>query len=156
MKTNLRQDTVTGYLHWIVGPRAGKRAGSLSKDGYRRVYICGKTYPEHHVAWILAYGKWPDGTIDHINGNRSDNRLDNLRESDPLEQMRNRAIPRNNTSGVHGVTMHKLANRWQSSIQIKGKYIHLGLFDNLADAEKERKSAEDRFGFHANHGRKNT
>lgn len=154
MLEDLRLDPETGFLFWTGGARKGRRAGSVDKYGYRQIGLEGRVLREHRVVWRIFHGAWPVGSLDHINGNRQDNRPINLRESDPVSQMQNRAMPISNTSGVQGVTKHKATGRWQAFIQAKGKFIHLGLFSEISDAAKARRDAEIKFGFHQNHGRK--
>lgn len=155
MFDELRLDPETGYLYWNMegAKRHGKRAGCLNQYGYRKVGVRGKLYLEHRVVWLKTYGEWPSATIDHINGIYDDNRPANLRLASMLDQSRNRSRQANNTSGVHGVTWHKQCGRWQAAIRIKGRYIHIGLFDDLEEAAKARAAAERELGFHENHGR---
>lgn len=58
----------------------GERAGALAEDGYRYITIDGQQYPEHEVAWLYVHGQWPDGELEHIDGNRANNRIENLKE----------------------------------------------------------------------------
>lgn len=129
------------------------RAGCPDKYGYRKIGVSGEIYLEHRVVWRIATGKWPAGTIDHINGVKNDNRPCNLREIEIGDQAMNRPIPRNNTSGVHGVTWHKKTGKWQAGIGLKRRHIYLGLFSDLASAAAARHEAEKKYGFHENHGR---
>lgn len=153
MINNLHLDIQTGFLTWLSGSRKGKRAGSLDRYGYRQMGLNGKVVRAHRVVWFIFHGGWPEGSIDHINGDRDDNRPSNLRLSNPTGQMQNRAMPSSNTSGVHGVTWHKSCGKWQASISVNNKYIHLGLFSCIDQARSARVSAEKKYGFHDNHGR---
>lgn len=151
--TDLRLDLATGIVYWASGHRAGREAGCKMGNGYRVITLERKMIYSHRIVWMLTYGEWPTRSIDHINGITDDNRPENLRESSPAEQMHNRALPKSNTSGVHGVTLHKQTGKWQASIKVHGKFIYLGIFDDLADAAHVRRNAEQQHGFHANHGR---
>lgn len=91
--------------------------------------------------------------VDHINGNRADNRTCNLRLADCTDQMKNRAMPSNNTSGAHGVTLHKKSGMWQALIGVRGNSIYLGLYETIELAAEARALAESKYGFHENHGR---
>ncbi len=104
----------TGYLY-----RDGKRAGyrfSSADNTYRSIQIKGKSYREHRVIWLYVYGEWPKGCIDHIDGNRSNNRVSNLRDVSYLENQKNRKLNANNSSGMPGVTWNKPSKSWRVSI----------------------------------------
>ncbi|WP_181425564.1 HNH endonuclease signature motif containing protein [Methylobacterium sp. B4] len=134
----------------------GKFAGRLvetSDKRYARIAIFNRRYYAHRVAWALQTGAWPTREIDHINGNKKDNRLANLREVAELENSRNQPLRKANTSGVHGVRWKEQINRWIAFIGIDGKFIHLGNFLTRAEAIAARRQAEAKAGFHRNHGR---
>lgn len=131
---------------------AGDIAGTASSQGYRYIKIKQKRFAEHRLAWMYVYGEFPRGEIDHINGNRSDNRLTNLRVVTRAENCRNLARRSDNTSGHIGVSWNKAMSKWAARIAVGGKHRALGLFVNLADAISARKAAERDIGFHANHG----
>ena len=86
-----------------------------------------------------------DIVIDHINHKRNDNRKENLRKSTISENMRNVKVKSNNTSGYTGVVWNKVRNKWMSRITFKKKKIFLGYFDNIEDAVKARKNAEEKY-----------
>ena len=87
------------------------------------------------VAWAITHGHWPSNDIDHINGDRSDNRLRNLREATRSENLCNKGQQRNNTSGQKGVWWNKSANRWEASIGKGGRVRYLGRFSSLSEAK---------------------
>jgi hypothetical protein len=149
----LRLDPLTGYLFWTYAARRNQRAGTVNADGYRVLQVRRREVLAHRAVWFLYYGHWPRTQLDHINGDRDDNRPVNLREATAVQQMQNRAMPKSNTSGVHGVTWNRVAGKWQASIKVSGKNHHLGVFHNIEDAATARRNAELRFGFHPNHGR---
>lgn len=122
---------------------------------YKKVWIDGKNQYLHRVLWEEANGPIPEGMqIDHINGDRYDNRLENLRVVTRQENMRNARRSCSNTSGVTGVSWNKRDQKWQAKIyDDNGKQVHLGFHANLDDAVAARKEAEERLGYHANHGR---
>lgn len=141
-----------GHPQWD-GQNANSEALASVFRGYKRGKVFGVNHRAHRVAWALYYGEWPKGQIDHINGNRSDNRIENLREVTNQENAKNkRHIPC--ASGYTGIKVCHRSKRWRAVIKVDGKHLSLGHFDNLSDAIKARKDAERRFGFHPNHGRK--
>lgn len=133
---------------------AGKEAFTATDTyGYKFGAIFGKTYRAHRVIWALTFGDWPNGQIDHINGNRSDNRIENLRVVSNAENQRNSKIRSTNTSGAAGVSWNKQRAKWQARITVDCKRMHLGYFDSLDEAKTARIKAELRYGFHANHAK---
>lgn len=133
---------------------AGREAfGTMWPNGYKAGHIFSRTYLGHRVAWALANNCWPNHQIDHINGNRSDNRLCNLREATPAENQRNVKQRNDNTSGAKGVDFQKSHGLWRARIVHNKRRIDLGKFNNLDDAISARKAAERQYGYHENHGR---
>jgi len=128
--------------------RKGQEAGNFCKNGYRRVRFDGEPYQTHRIIWKLLYGEDP-AEIDHINGNRSDNRITNLRSVCHYENMRNMKKMPSNSSGVTGVFWCKDRSKWGAFIGKK----NLGRFDRFEDAVAARKQAEEEYGYHPNHGR---
>lgn len=132
---------------------AGKPAfASPSGNGYLKGLFLGKRYYAHRVAWAITYGAWPK-IIDHINGNRSDNRIVNLRSVDSVDNSRNSSRPITNSSGVVGVRWSKPCGKWSARIMVNKSEKHLGVFEKFEDAVAARKRAEQAFGYHQNHGR---
>jgi len=131
--------------------RKGDVAGSNDGAGYIRISIDKAHYRAHRLAWLYVHGKWPN-EIDHINHNRSDNRIINLREVVRHENAKNASFNSANTSGVTGVSWNKRAEKWEAYISDKTKRIKLGMFDSLIDATLVRERAEWQYGYHKNHG----
>jgi hypothetical protein len=171
----LDYDPETGALTWRArGPEmfkpairpaktraakwSAKNAGKLALtadngDGYLIGRVYGSNHRAHRVIWAMHYGAWPAGDVDHINGNRKDNRIVNLRAATKGENARNAAKRRDNTSGACGVSWHRHSGKWMARIKMDGKSIFLGRFTNLEDAVKARKMAEARIGgFTERHG----
>lgn len=146
----LRYDTESGELFWLVnrraGARMGGRAGTIVHDGYRVITINGRKYSAHRLAWFLAHGAWPRNYIDHINGVRDDNRLNNLRDVSASVNSQNlRGVTRRNVStGFLGVTQHKLLKKFQSQITCNGKTHYLGLFSSAEAAHSAYLEAKRR------------
>jgi hypothetical protein len=131
---------------------AGKRAGSRHNCGYRSIVIRNAKYLEHRLVWLCVYGDWPD-TVDHINGVRDDNRVENLRSVSKAENARNCALSKKNTSGVLGISFVSKIGKWEAHIRVGGKKRRLGQFINKEDAIAARGLANRKYGFHPNHGR---
>ena len=167
-------DQNTGTLVWKSRPRrhfssdracsisrklfAGKKAGSFSYDSngfptHVKVIFRGHRYNAHRIVWAMHYRQWPIGNIDHIDGCKANNKIQNLRIATQQENSRNSRKPIDNTSGVLGVYWHKAACKWYASIGVCGATKYLGMFPNKESAIIARKNAEKFYGFHKNHGR---
>jgi hypothetical protein len=133
---------------------AGKRAlTSLTADGYHAGEIWCIGHKASRVAYALSNGEWPMGCIDHINGNRGDDRIVNLRDVSRLDNQRNMKTPSHNTSGYIGVSKYGRNGKWRVNIKCHRKQIHIGVFESLKEAVKARLDAQRTMGFHTNHGR---
>ena len=118
------------------------------KDGRRISYLA------HRVAWLLYYGVDPgDLEIDHIDQDPSNNRISNLRVVNHKDNSMNQGKSKNNTSGITGVCWHKVACKWRVYISNHGEPQYLGIFTDKFEAICARKSAENRLGYHENHGK---
>jgi len=151
-------DPDTGRLVWKRPRgrmRSGEEAGCNSGRGYIVLRIDGRMHYAHRVAFLWAHGYLPE-EVDHINGDRSDNRRSNLRASTRPENSKNASRAANNTSGVPGVLWREHARKWTARIKVNQKNYYLGCFEQKADAIAARKSAEARFGFHTGHGKEAT
>lgn len=133
-------------LRWNVR-YAGKEAFTAIRDGYKCGAIHNVGYQAHRVIWAMVYGDWPEDQVDHINGNRSDNRISNLRQADGFQNSQNAKTRSDNTSGYPGVTFFKGRNQWTARICVNGKKIHLGYFSTAEKATEARKEAEKVHGF---------
>lgn len=130
LKSLVRYDPATGYFYRPL--RHGeKRAGSVA-HGYRYIYIDGKRYAEHALAWLYVYGEWPT-ELDHINRVKGDNRIANLRIASRAQNAANIASRRSNIP--KGVGWHAAARKWRAYITVNGKFYHLGCFIDM-DAAK--------------------
>src|SRR5687768_11990186 len=116
----LDYNPATGDLQWgrcrPPRHRRGDPAGRRDRYGYLNVSIDGRAYKAHRVVWLLEHGTWPAEQLDHINGQRSDNRIANLREAGYQENGQNRALQRNSTSGYPGVSWCPERGRWRAQI----------------------------------------
>lgn len=120
---------------------AGKEIRNLDKSGYLNLYILKKRLYAHRVAFKIVHGFDPN-LIDHINRNRADNRIQNLRDASHFSNGRNRNANINNTSGAAGVYFAERDQVWRSRISYDGKRICLGDFKDFDEAVAARKKAE--------------
>ena len=136
LRERLHYDPDTGIFTWLVRKttkvQIGDRAGSLSAQGYRQIMIDGVNYLEHRLAWFMSKGYWPV-EVDHINRDKTDNRLINLRECTRTENALNRPST--------GVYQDKRTGRWIAQITISGKGKHLGSFSTKEKAAEARAQA---------------
>jgi DNA-dependent RNA polymerase auxiliary subunit epsilon len=134
----LHYDPETGGFTWLVAnsnrAKAGARAGGFKPDGYRHIRINGKLHYEHRLVWLHVHGAMPTKFIDHIDGDPSNNRLENLREATNAQNNANKRKHRDNTSGRKGVSWHAGGKKWHARISVNNKAIHIGYFDKLEDA----------------------
>jgi hypothetical protein len=135
--------------------KEGDLVGCVDKStGYVRASVKNKRYYVHRIIWEMYNGTMPEGMqIDHISGIRSDNRIENLRVVTHTINMRNQKKYATNTSGVTGVCWSKKSSKWRAHIKVNNKKIHLGYFEDWFEAVCARKSTENKYGFHENHGR---
>jgi len=147
----------SGLFYWIedIGKRIkkGDIAGT-TVHGYIKISHKKKQFNAHRLAWYMTFGSIESGIeIDHINHNRSDNRIDNLRIVRQQDNQKNRTKPITNTSGTVGVYWRKNRKVWVATITVARQFIYLGYFPRYSDAVNARKNAEVLYGFHENHGK---
>lgn len=155
LKELLLYDADDGRFYWKVkvkGRQIGWQAGSFDAHGYGQIRIDGEIYKEHRLVWLYVTGSWPKDQIDHQNHDRRDNRFENLCEASNVTNHLNRPMQATNTSGFVGVSFCKRTNRFAAYITIRGKQNKLGRFEKLEDAIDARKAANEKYGFHKNHG----
>ncbi|WP_454731480.1 MULTISPECIES: HNH endonuclease [Cupriavidus] len=148
IRRTLRYEPGTGRLIRLKrcgAYRAGTVAGTRHCHGYVQVSFRGRFYLAHRLAWVLTYGEWPAMEIDHINGDKQDNRLANLRLVTRAMNQQNhrRARKDNHSCGLLGASNTK-SGRWQSKIQLNGKTIYLGTFDTAELAHQAYVDAKRR------------
>lgn len=118
---------------------------------YIRLQLFGRLYMAHRIIWFYVHGVWPK-YIDHIDGNGMNNKLCNLREVDIQENLKNKRIYTKNTTGVSGVVYLEKTNNYKVDIVINKQKIYLGRHASIFEAACAKKSAENKYGFHENHG----
>lgn len=134
----LRYEPATGNFFWVHRDthksKLGKQASIIRSHGYLSVCIDSVYYYTHRLVWMYVNGRMPD-VIDHINGNKQDNRIENLRSVDQKTNAENVVKPRkHNKSGLIGA--YKAKNKFKSKIKIDGKYVYLGMFETPEDASQ--------------------
>jgi hypothetical protein len=113
-----------------------KETGSKRGDGYISVSCKGRLYYAHKLAWLYCYGEYPLSDVDHINGNRADNRISNLRLATRSQNVLNSDMKSNNKSGYKGVSWDKAKRRWRVCCSVSGKNVHVGYFRDLVKASQ--------------------
>jgi len=147
-------DRDTGKLYWKVDRYSnkvkGKEVGNIDGHGYRRFMYKRKKYRVHRVIWLMEYGYMPKA-IDHINRNRLDNRLENLREVSKKDNAKNMSLNSKNKFGISGISKTK-TGKYRSYITVNYKQISLGYYKNINDAISARINALKKYGFEITHG----
>lgn len=140
---------------------AGKECGGLDRTtGYRKIAMtingASRFVYSHRLAWFMEHGEIPSGQIDHIDHNKTNNRISNLRDVSRSQNQRNKLMPKNNTSGVTGVAWHKQRGKWvaYSRVSGSGKIKHLGLYESISEAEAAVIKFRKEHGYSEMHGEK--
>lgn len=150
-------DYKDGSLYWKLKLNTrivvGSKAGSLDAYGYDCIKIKNKAYKAHRLIWLYFYGEMPK-LIDHIDGNRNNNNLENLRKTSFCGNCQNSRKRKDNTSGIKGVNFHKLTKKWAVQISVNKQRKHIGLFEDVELAELVAIEARNLFHKeYANHGK---
>ena len=136
-----------GHLWWVK-PRVNsvkvdQQFGTRHNRGYRHGMLKGKWCLEHRLIWLYHYGIWPKEQIDHINGIKDDNRIENLRECNRQQNSYNTRARQLSTSTYKGVHFRKDTGKWVAQYTHSGKNIHIGCFSNEKDASNAYKAATE-------------
>lgn len=156
LKATVTYDPDTGFFAWRhdIGRRfkAGARCGHRHSNGYIIIRLRRRGYTAARLAWMYVNGTWPAGEVDHINGDKSDNRISNLRVATRLQNEANKLVGKRTTTGHRGVGRSACRKKWLARIRIKSKLVHLGTFDTLEAASNAYKDACERVhGEYAGH-----
>jgi hypothetical protein len=131
-------DYKDGELIWKVtgrGIRFGKIAGTTNKNGYKAIGIDGKLYLAHRLIFEYIHGYLPP-ILDHIDGDPSNNRIENLRSATVAQNQYNRKLNKNSASGLKGVCFYKNYQKWMAYIRIDTKFINLGYYEDKLEAAR--------------------
>jgi hypothetical protein len=150
----LEYEPESGVFIWKIrasqAVKPGDIAGSVNKNGYLFIKVGKYIYRAHRLAWFYFYGQWPpieNYQIDHIDGNRLNNSIKNLRLASNAKNARNHKLYSHNTSGVSGVHFAEASNKWKATIRYNGRNIHLGYYASFEDAVNARIVAEKELGY---------
>ena len=146
MRSRLSYDPSSGIFTWKPIPVtskwdnrwnltwAHKPAGSMSRTGYQIICVDYIRHMAHRLAWLIHFGDWPSGYIDHVNGVRSDNRINNLREASLSQNCQNSKVRKDNTSGYKGVSKDHYTDKWLAQVWKNGQHHRVGLFPTKEEA----------------------
>lgn len=136
LRDALDYDLTTGRFTWKKPHkpqlRPGDPAGSISK-GYRKIKVGGRTYSAHRLAWLFVHGRWPISELDHIDGDKQNNAIANLRECSRSQNIANAGARRNSNTGIRGVYLRK-NGRFEVVLGKNGKPFYVGIFADIATA----------------------
>lgn len=150
LKQLMKYDPISGDLFWLksINPRApaGSLAGKNSISyGYRLISINKIRYRAHHLVWFWFKGEMPKHQIDHINGNKLDNRIENLRDVPQLVNTWNlQSAKKNSKSGLLGVDWKNSHKKWRAQIRVDGQKIQIGLYDTAQEAQAAYAAAKEK------------
>ena len=134
----------------LIDRMTGEEAGRVEvnhKTSYRRIYAFGKTLRAHQIAWLLTHRCWPEGEIDHRDGDGLNNRIGNLCDGTRSQNQRNQRPGKRNRSGFVGVSWDESSSKWVAQIRIDGKIAFQGRFRRLKDAVYARRAAAEANGY---------
>ena len=137
VKELLNYNPETGMFTWRIDRyrvKAGTVAGHLNEKGYYSVRTNKKHHLLHRLAWLYVTGKYPKNFVDHVNGDKTDNRFENLREATKSQNGMNTNIRCTNTSGFKGVSYHKASGKWVAQAKLNYKHYYLGIYPTAEEA----------------------
>jgi hypothetical protein len=132
-------DPGTGLL---TRKKTGRVYDTPASSGYVLISVSGRTYMAQNLAWLYVHGELPDCVVDHIDRDRSNNRITNLRLATKRENAQNKSLARNSRSGVKGVHPVKGRGLWRAEIYVNGDRKKIGYFKDFDEAVAARRSAE--------------
>ena len=136
--SQLEYDSATGLLRWKANKKralVGVVAGTVTTGGYIQIHVNGRRYAAHRLAWFMCYGEWPGEMLDHIDRNKQNNRICNLRLATRSQNGCNRTKQRNSSTGFKGVFRVPSSNKFQALCKIEGVNHYLGIFTTPEEAD---------------------
>lgn len=118
----------------VSGNSAGSVVGCLRNNGYLQTCVDYKQMLNHRIIFALHHGYIPR-FVDHVDGNKLNNKIENLREATKVQNGWNSKAPKTNTSGVKGVDWSVVSNKWRARCRVSGVVKHIGLFDTIEQAK---------------------
>ena len=149
LKEIFSYDKHTGLFTRLKGR---KKVGTIDYNGYLTISIDYNRYQAQRLAWLYIYGELPENQLDHIDHDRSNNAIDNLREVSASDNSKSKRLYKANKSGHHGVIWDPNNKNWRARIGVNGKTINLGSFKDKGDAIAARLAGEREYDYHENHG----
>lgn len=137
-----------------IKPCKPREIKDINNYGYIQVSFQGRPFGLHRIIFLLMTGSFPANDVDHIDGDRLNNKWENLREVARCENLRNIGIKSSNSTGYHGVSFRKDTGKFTVYIDFDGVRYRGGSFTDLKDAVNKRREMETSFGFHENHGKR--
>lgn len=147
-----REGVPKGWNTRFAGKECGRINGGYRVLAYKPVDGKKRMIRSHRLAWFIHHSKLPKGEIDHVDGQKANNSITNLRDVSPTLNMRNRKMMRNNTSGITGVSYAKKSDKWRAHARLDSRQIHLGYFGDISEAEAAVKAFRAKHGFTETHG----
>lgn len=143
-------DYKDGMLFWKVRPKNSRKAkgnmeaGTITTYGYKKIVFNQKKYFVHQLVYLMQHGYIPK-LIDHIDGNSSNNRIENLREANKSQNACNSNLRNDNSSGCKGITWHKKANKWMVQLTVNNKPKYFGCYDDIELADLVAQEARNKY-----------
>ncbi|MCU0501532.1 MAG: HNH endonuclease [Anaerolineae bacterium] len=148
LRCALDYDPLTGIFRWKVAVSSAAKVGAIAgckhHSGYWQIRFQKNSVFAHRLAWLHYYGHYPNDQIDHLNGDRLDNRIDNLRDVTPSINLQNAKRPSKNKKSAPYRGVYKEGNSYRARISINGKSIHLGRFVTPEMAQEAYMAAKRR------------
>ena len=148
LKELLSYDSETGLFTRMNSIHRRWRIGSTNTNGHLQIRVENKLFMAYRLAWLYVYGSWPNGSIDHIDGDKINNRIGNLRDTTNKQNCENRTLNSNSPLGFRGVSKIEVTGRFRAGIGHMNKQVHVGVFATPQEAAAAAKQARDQLFTH--------